>query len=47
MPLLEIENLSVEFPTSAGTLRAVDSVSLTLDEGEILASSASPAPANQ
>lgn len=36
MPLLEIENLSVEFPTSAGTLRAVDQVSLTLDEGEIL-----------
>jgi dipeptide transport system ATP-binding protein len=36
MPLLEIENLSVEFPTSAGTLRAVDQVSMTLDEGEIL-----------
>jgi dipeptide transport system ATP-binding protein len=36
MPLLEIENLSVEFPTAAGTLRAVDRVSLTLDEGEIL-----------
>jgi dipeptide transport system ATP-binding protein len=36
MPLLEIENLSVEFPTSAGTLKAVDRISLTLDEGEIL-----------
>jgi dipeptide transport system ATP-binding protein len=36
MPLLEIENLSVEFPTSAGVLRAVDGVSLRLDEGEVL-----------
>ncbi len=36
MPLLEIENLSVEFPTSQGTLRAVDRIDLTLDEGEIL-----------
>ncbi|MFL4987063.1 MAG: ABC transporter ATP-binding protein, partial [Microvirga sp.] len=30
------QNLSVEFPTSSGVLRAVDGVSLTLDEGEIL-----------
>ena len=36
MPLLEIENLSVEFPTSSGVLRAVDGVSMKLDEGEIL-----------
>src|SRR6478735_4567866 len=36
MPLLEIQNLSVEFPTSSGVLRAVDGVSLTLDEGEVL-----------
>jgi dipeptide transport system ATP-binding protein len=36
MPLLEIQNLSVEFPTSSGVLRAVDGVSLRLDEGEIL-----------
>ena len=36
MPLLEIENLSVEFPTSQGTLRAVDRIDLTLDEGEVL-----------
>src|SRR5215204_1566866 len=36
MPLLESQNLSVEFPTSSGVLRAVDGVSLTLDEGEIL-----------
>src|SRR3712207_5409445 len=34
MPLLEIENLSVAFPTAAGVLRAVDGVSLALDEGE-------------
>jgi dipeptide transport system ATP-binding protein len=36
MSLLEIQNLSVEFPTSSGVLRAVDGVSLRLDEGEIL-----------
>src|SRR3954466_3125710 len=36
MPLLEIQNLSVEFPTSSGVLRAVGGVSLTLDEGESL-----------
>ncbi|GJD50879.1 Dipeptide transport ATP-binding protein DppD [Methylobacterium crusticola] len=36
MPLLEIRNLSVEFPSAAGTLRAVDGVSLTLEEGEVL-----------
>jgi dipeptide transport system ATP-binding protein len=36
MPLLEIENLSVEFPTAAGVLRAVDGVSLRLEEGEVL-----------
>ena len=36
MPLLEIENLTVEFPTAAGVLRAVDGVSLHLEEGEVL-----------
>src|SRR5688500_11038947 len=36
MPLLEIDNLAVEFPTAAGVLRAVDGVSLRLDEGEVL-----------
>ena len=36
MPLLEIDNLSVEFPTTAGVLRAVDGVSMRLDEGEVL-----------
>ena len=36
MALLEIENLSVEFPTQGGIMRAVDGVSLTLDKGEVL-----------
>ncbi|ABC89553.1 dipeptide ABC transporter, ATP-binding protein [Rhizobium etli CFN 42] len=36
MPLLEIENLTVEFQTSSGLFRAVDGVSLSCDKGEIL-----------
>ncbi|MDB5510810.1 MAG: dppD [Enterovirga sp.] len=36
MPLLDIRNLSVTFPTAAGTLRAVDDVSLSVEEGEFL-----------
>ncbi|CCD87486.1 Dipeptide transport ATP-binding protein dppD (ABC transporter) [Bradyrhizobium sp. ORS 285] len=36
MPLLEIENLSVAFPSRNGMVRAVDGVSLTLDAGEVL-----------
>ncbi|HEY5861709.1 MAG TPA: ABC transporter ATP-binding protein [Casimicrobiaceae bacterium] len=36
MPLLEIEDLDVVFPTQAGLMRAVDGVSLTVDEGEVL-----------
>ncbi|HMQ57381.1 MAG TPA: ABC transporter ATP-binding protein [Rhizobiaceae bacterium] len=36
MPLLEIENLSVDFQTAGGLFRAVDSVSLACDKGEIL-----------
>src|SRR6202049_4835337 len=36
MALLEIENLSVEFPSAAGMVRAVDGVSLTLSRGELL-----------
>ncbi|MGO7913798.1 ABC transporter ATP-binding protein [Rhizobium ruizarguesonis] len=36
MPLLEIENLTVEFQTSSGLFRAVDGVSLACDKGEIL-----------
>jgi len=34
--LLTIRNLSVRFETAAGTLRAVDDVSLDLEEGEVL-----------
>ena len=37
MPLLEIGNLTVEFETTSGLFRAVDGVSLSCDEGEILA----------
>ncbi|MCC6870422.1 MAG: ABC transporter ATP-binding protein [Burkholderiales bacterium] len=36
MPLLEIEDLHVDFPTQAGTLHAVEGASFTLDEGEVL-----------
>ena len=32
--LLEVENLRAQFETSAGTVRAVDGVSYTVDEGE-------------
>ena len=36
MSLLEIENLSVEFKSRRGVLRALDNVSLTLEPGEFL-----------
>ena len=36
MALLEIENLSVEFPSQNGVMRAVEGVSLSLEEGEVL-----------
>ncbi len=36
MALLDIENLTVEFQTSAGLFRAVDGVSITCEKGEIL-----------
>jgi len=36
MPLLEIEDLTVEFPTQGGVLRAVEGVSLAVDEGDVL-----------
>jgi dipeptide transport system ATP-binding protein len=36
MPLLEIENLSVAFPSQNGMVRAVDGVSITLEKGEVL-----------
>jgi dipeptide transport system ATP-binding protein len=37
MPLLEIANLTVEFPTLHGAFKAVDEVDLTVDQGEIVA----------
>jgi peptide/nickel transport system ATP-binding protein len=36
VPLLEVQDLTVEFPTRRGTLRALDRVSFTIDSGEIL-----------
>ena len=36
MALLEVENLKVEFPTRKGVLTAVDSVSFSVEQGEIL-----------
>jgi dipeptide transport system ATP-binding protein len=35
-PLLEVENLTVEFPLAGGAARAVDEVSFALSEGELL-----------
>ena len=37
MALLDIQNLTVEFPTLHGPFKAVDGVSLTVDAGEVLA----------
>ena len=37
MPLLNIDNLVVEFETATGPFRAVDGVSLSVDEREVLA----------
>lgn len=36
MALLEVEHLKIEFPTRRGTLVAVDDISFTIDEGEVL-----------
>ena len=36
MALLEVENLSVTFPSQSGLLHAVDGVSMTVDKGEVL-----------
>ncbi len=36
MPLLEVQDLTVEFPTRRGTLRALDRVSFAIDAGEVL-----------
>lgn len=45
MPLLDIRNLTIEFKTNEGWVKAVDRVSLTLAEGKYAASLGSPAPA--
>jgi peptide/nickel transport system ATP-binding protein len=36
MPLLDVRDLTVEFPTRRGILRALDRVSFSIDSGEIL-----------
>ncbi|MEA2739984.1 MAG: peptide/nickel transport system ATP-binding protein [Acetobacteraceae bacterium] len=36
MPLLEVEDLTVEFPTRRGILRALDRISFSIDSGEVL-----------
>ncbi len=36
MALLEVENLTVEFPTRRGVLRALDEVSFSIEAGEVL-----------
>ena len=36
MALLEIENLSVQFPSQNGVMHAVDGISLKVEEGEVL-----------
>src|SRR5687768_14962195 len=36
MPLLDIRNLTVEFPAGKGSFRAVSGLDLTIDPGEIL-----------
>ena len=35
-PLLEVKNISVEFKTRRGALKAVDDLSITVQSGEIL-----------
>ncbi len=35
-PLLEVEDLAIEFPTRRGSLRAVDGLSFSIGEGEVL-----------
>ena len=36
MPLLEVKNLTVEFHIPEGVLKALDGISFTLNEGEVL-----------
>ena len=44
--LLTIERLNVDFAMRAGTLRAVNDVSLSIDKGERLGLVGSPEPAS-
>lgn len=43
--LLELQNLHVSYHTPRGTVQAVRGIDLTLDSGEVLASSENPAAA--
>ena len=36
MPLLDVRNLIVEFPTRRGVLRALDGISFSIEKGEVL-----------
>ena len=45
MPLLDIRNLTIEFMTAEGPVKAVDRVSMTLTEGEVRGRWANRAPA--
>lgn len=49
MPLLDIRNLTIEFKTNEGWVKAVDRVSLTLAEGEVrgLVGESDPAKLNR
>ena len=46
MALLEIEGLKTQFFTSAGTVRAVDGVDYTVEEGETVAVVGDPVAVN-
>jgi len=35
MALLEVDGLTVEFPTRRGVLRALDGISFEIDQGEV------------
>lgn len=45
MPLLDIRNLTIEFMTAEGPVKAVDRVSMTLTESRCAARWANRAPA--
>ena len=44
MPLLDIRNLTIEFMTAAGPVKAVDRVTLSLTEGEFRGLAVNPVP---